>query len=65
MPRSGKKGKDEPPATPPRPGWPAPGSILSEKTFISPKGKRHLILETDETDPYDKPQEPEGDRDEQ
>jgi hypothetical protein len=28
-------------------------SVLSEKTFTSPKGKKYRIIETDETDPYD------------
>jgi len=30
-------------------------SILSEKAFTSPKGKKYRIIKTDETDPYDAP----------
>ena len=36
-----------------RPGMPDETSVLSEKTFTSPKGKKYRIIETDETDPYD------------
>lgn len=49
-----------------RPGMPDEASVLSEKTFTSPKGKRYRIIKTDETDPYDAPQPPEkrrGERD--
>lgn len=42
-----------------RPGLPDEESVLSEKTFTSPKGKRYRIIETDETDPYDSPLPPE------
>jgi hypothetical protein len=41
-----------------RPGMPKKASILSEKTFRSPKGKRYRIIRTDETDPYDAPVPP-------
>jgi len=67
MPRSGRSGKGEedgPLKTRSRPGLPAPESVVSEKTFTSPKGKRYRILRTDETDPYDKPTETESDCDE-
>ncbi|HVR96115.1 MAG TPA: hypothetical protein VMW27_05845 [Thermoanaerobaculia bacterium] len=65
MPRPGRSGKGEgPPEAPSRPGLPAPESVVSEKTFTSPKGKRYRILRTDETDPYDKPTETESDCDE-
>jgi hypothetical protein len=37
----------------PRSGLPGEASILSEKTFTSPKGKRYRILRTKEIDPYD------------
>jgi len=38
-----------------RPGLPDPSSIVSVKTFTSPKGKRYRIIETDERDGYDPP----------
>ena len=38
---------------------PDEATVLSEKTFTSPKGKRYRIIKTDETDPYDAPQPPE------
>jgi hypothetical protein len=38
-----------------RPGLPAPSSIVSVKTFTSPKGRRYRIIETDEADGYDPP----------
>ena len=41
-----------------RPGMPKEASILSEKAFRSPKGKRYRIIRTDETDPYDAPASP-------
>jgi hypothetical protein len=41
-----------------RPGMPKEESILSEKAFRSPKGKRYRIIRTDETDPYDAPGPP-------
>jgi len=34
-------------------GMPNEKSVLSEKTFTSPKGKRYRILETDEMDEYE------------
>ena len=42
-----------------RPGTPNKASVLAEKTFISPKGKRYRIIKTDEMDPYDAPMPPE------
>jgi hypothetical protein len=36
-----------------RPGVPNKASVLSEKEFTSPTGKRYRITTTDETDPYD------------
>ena len=38
-----------------RRGRPNPASIVSEKTFVSPGGKRYGIIRTDEQDAYDKP----------
>ena len=38
-----------------RPGMPNKASVLSEKVFTSPKGKRYRIIRTDEMDPYDAP----------
>jgi hypothetical protein len=37
------------------PGLPDPESIVSERIFISPKGRRYRILRTTEKDPYDPP----------
>jgi hypothetical protein len=34
---------------------PGKASIVSTEMFISPKKRRYLILETDQTDPYDDP----------
>jgi hypothetical protein len=36
-----------------RPYLPNKASVLSEKEFTSPTGKRYRIIRTDETDPYD------------
>ena len=36
-----------------RPYLPNEASVLSEKEFTSPTGKRYRIIRTDETDPYD------------
>ena len=38
-----------------RPGMPNKASVLSEKAFTSPKGKRYRIIRTDEIDSYDAP----------
>jgi hypothetical protein len=37
---------------------PNEASVLSEKTFTSPKGKQYRIIKTDEMDPYDAPAPP-------
>ena len=42
-----------------RPGLPDEKSVLSERMFTSPKGKKYRIIETEETDPYNAPQPPE------
>jgi hypothetical protein len=34
---------------------PKKSTIVAEKTFVSPKGRRYAILETDQSDPYDEP----------
>jgi hypothetical protein len=47
-----------------RPGMPNETSVLSEKAFTSPKGKRYRIIKTDETDPYDAPLSPKEQRNE-
>jgi hypothetical protein len=39
----------------PRPGLPDSASVVSVKTFTSPKGNRYRIIETNETDAYDPP----------
>jgi hypothetical protein len=36
-----------------RPGLPAPESVVSESTFVSPKGNTYRIIRTNETDPGD------------
>lgn len=38
-----------------RPGLPAESSIVSEKTFTSPRNRRYRIITTTERDPYDEP----------
>jgi hypothetical protein len=45
-----------------RPGMPNEASVLSEKTFTSPKGKQYRIIKTDEMDPYDAPAPPKAKR---
>ena len=56
------KGKAEKsPETPA--GMPGPESIVSEETFVSPKGRTYVIRKTNETDPYDPPVKPGGKRD--
>jgi hypothetical protein len=37
----------------PNPGLPDPGTVVSERMFTSPKGRRYRIIKTTETDPYD------------
>jgi hypothetical protein len=39
----------------PNPGLPDKKVIVSERTFISPKGKQYRIIRTTEKDPYDPP----------
>jgi hypothetical protein len=39
----------------PNPGLPDPATVVSERTFTSPKGKRYRIIKTTEKDPYDPP----------
>ena len=34
---------------------PSPESVISESTFVSPKGRVYRILRTNQTDPYDRP----------
>ena len=34
---------------------PAPESVISQSTFVSPKGRVYRILRTNQTDPYDPP----------
>jgi hypothetical protein len=41
-----------------RPGLPDKESVVSEKTLVSPKGRRYRILKTNERDAYDPPVEP-------
>lgn len=68
MPRSrGKKAKNKDAprgqddnrveeSSPPRAGLPDDDSILEEKAFVSPSGKKYRILKTDETDEYEEPE---------
>ena len=37
-------------------------SIVSTETFMSPKGRRYTILETNQIDPYDDPKDSERKR---
>ncbi len=37
------------------PGQPDPDTVIAERTFVSPKGRRYRILTTTESDPYDPP----------
>jgi hypothetical protein len=39
----------------PNPGLPDPESVVSERVFVSPKGRRYRVLRTTEKDPYDPP----------
>lgn len=39
----------------PNPGLPDKETVISERTFVSPKGKRYRIIRTTEKDPYDPP----------
>jgi hypothetical protein len=41
-----------------RTGMPAQDSIISETTFVSPKGNVYRILKTNEMDDYDEPLPP-------
>jgi hypothetical protein len=45
-----------------RTGMPAPDSVISETTFVSPKGNVYRILKTNEVDDYDKPLQPQKKR---
>jgi hypothetical protein len=49
-------------ALPIRAGMPAPDSIISEETFVSPKGNVYRILKTNERDDYDNPLPPQKKR---
>jgi len=53
-PRSGPQESGET-SGPANPGLPDKETIVSERTFISPKGKRYRIIRTTEKDPYDPP----------
>jgi hypothetical protein len=37
------------------PGLPDPATVVSERMFTSPKGRRYRIIKTNEKDPYDPP----------
>ncbi|HEX8000399.1 MAG TPA: hypothetical protein VF528_18600 [Pyrinomonadaceae bacterium] len=42
----------------PRAGMPAQDSIISETTFVSPKGRTYRIIKTNEIDAYDDEPQP-------
>jgi hypothetical protein len=46
---------EKPPGKARNPGLPDPESVVSERIFISPKGRRYRILRTTDKDPYDPP----------
>jgi hypothetical protein len=46
--------KEERPAPSPV-GQPDPRTIIAEKPYVSPKGNRYTIVETNELDPYEEP----------
>jgi hypothetical protein len=39
------------------PGLPDPETVVSERVFTSPKGRRYRILRTTDRDPYDPPED--------
>ena len=41
----------------PNPGLPDKATVVSEREFTSPKGKRYRIIKTTQRDPYDPPDE--------
>jgi hypothetical protein len=46
-------------AAPPRPGLPAPETVLSETTLTSPTGRKYRVLRTNQKDEYEQtPPEP-------
>jgi hypothetical protein len=54
--KPGGKGQKRPtPSKAPNPGLPDKGTVISERTLTSPKGKRYRIIRTTERDPYDPP----------
>jgi hypothetical protein len=58
-----KRGRRPPRATPPakgktaNPGLPDPKTVVLERSFVSPKGRRYRIITTTEKDAYD-PKDP-------
>lgn len=46
-------GKAPDTARPRNPGLPDPKTVVSERLFVSPKGRRFRIITTTEKDPYD------------
>jgi hypothetical protein len=55
-------GETPPPGAAPNPGLPDPKSVVSERVFISPKGRRFRILRTTDKDPYDPPDDQDADQ---
>jgi hypothetical protein len=47
------RGENPGSARPRNPGLPDPKTVVSERTFVSPKGRRFRIIRTTEKDPYD------------
>jgi hypothetical protein len=46
-------GEPRPRGRAPNPGLPDPKTVVSERTFVSPKGRRYRIITTTDKDPYD------------
>jgi hypothetical protein len=55
LPSTTKTEAELPPTDPLQEGLPAPESVIGKKAFVSPKGRKYVILKTTEVDPSDKP----------
>jgi hypothetical protein len=47
-------------ASEPNPGLPDTATVIAEREFTSPKGKRYRIIRTTQRDPYDPPDDERG-----
>jgi hypothetical protein len=54
-----KRRKKPKPSSEPNPGLPDEATVISEREFTSPKGKRYRIIKTTQRDPYDPPDDDE------